>query len=131
MVQHFPFKDVLLDLLKDRTLFCDINNLTANPNDAFGAMRQEKATTHHGDEAFLLNDSDTGGLMRDMCNVLKRDPAKGDLTVPLVFHMDQTGTTSNMRWGIEPLLFAVSWLKQSIRNKRDGHAWHVLGCMHA
>jgi len=67
--------------------------------------------------------------MRDMCNVLKCNPAKGDLTVPLVFCMDQTGTTSNMRWGVEPLLFAVSWLKRSICNKRDGRAWRVLGHM--
>ena len=67
--------------------------------------------------------------MRDMHNVLKCNPAKGDLMVPLVFCVDQTGTTSNMRWGVEPLLFTVSWLKRSIRNKRDGSAWRVLGHM--
>jgi len=129
VVQRFPFKDVLLDLLKDRNLFGDINNLVVNPDDPFGVMRQETTATQTGDKAFLLNDSDAGSLMRDMHTELKYDPDKGDLIVPLVFYMDQTGTTSNMRWGVEPLLFAVSWLKRSMRNKRDGRAWRVLGYM--
>ena len=54
------------------------------------------------------------------------NPNSHDFVVPLIFHMDKTGTSPNMRWGVEPVMFALSLLKELIRNKRSCIAWHLL-----
>jgi len=121
------FKSMFINLLED-PMFVDFDNLIADPDDPFG----KPIRTMHCDpneprcEHFCAGYCSSGDVMNNMCKTMGLNPNSHNFIIPLIFFMNKTETSPNMRWGAEPVMFALSLLKELIRNKRSCIAWHLL-----
>ena len=119
----FSFQEQLDDLLNDRQLFGNVENLVVNSKkvDHFRPYKSNKSTL---DEVF------DGSWYQETVKVsLNIDPKDGtesrDFWLPVIIYVDKTGTDANQRHSLEPVLFTLGIFSREIRNQ--ARAWRILG----
>ena len=113
----FDFKEQLEDLLNDHLLFGDMENLQVNKENPFGRYPSFL-------ESGVLDDIHSGMWYKDTYHKCISDPEEQFLA-PILLYVDKTGTDKMNRYGLEPVIFTTSILKQSARNKSS--SWRLLG----
>lgn len=118
----FDMRAGLLDLLGDREIFGNLDNLVVNENDPFAPY--ENPHPNHQDE-FL-----DGTWYRDTIRRLSTSceypfDAELEFLVPLVVYLDKTGTDAIQRYPLEPVSFTTALIRRKLRN--HDRAWRYAG----
>jgi len=116
----YDFKEQLKDLLSDRELFGDLNNLVINPEDRWSPHKPPTDGANL-DEVF------DGKWHQDTVHVDVQVTVDGKLTfwLPTIICINKTGTDACQRHGLEPAIFAALLLHQSVHNSPA--TWCILG----
>ena len=117
-VTVFNFKNQLLNLLGDKSLFGDIENLDVNPDNPFGKYTSPNK---------VLSTVNSGKRYKKAYRSMITDP-ENQLLLPIIFATDETKVSSQGKASSWPLVFTTSILNQSSRNKPS--AWRLLGYIH-
>ena len=113
-VTVFNFENQLLNLLKDRTLFGDFQNLDGNPDDPFGHYKAKMIICQ---QSILVTDT-----RMHIKIIISPDT---EMLIPIIFACDETKVSNQGKVSSWPLIFTLSILNQTMRNKPS--AWHLLG----
>ena len=120
-VVSFNAERMILDLLDDRSIFGDTNNLVVNKSNPFLPYQNEH---EFADEIM------DGSWYRETIKRLKTfksDPFKEEVEfiLPLILYVDKTGTTMNQRCPLEPFMLTTAVIRRSLRT--DPTSWRPLG----
>ena len=127
-VMVFDIKEMVEDIIHSPD-FRNFENLSVDRTNPFQPKKKIILSDGiaNGEECYLINGCDAGRVFESIYESHNLDTKKGDFVTPLTFYMDKTGTSPNLRWGVEPLIFTTSLFNIAHRNKRDGRAWRVAG----
>jgi hypothetical protein len=112
----FDFKSQLQDLLGDKQIWGDPENLLLNSQDHFAPYFNESGT---------LDDVLDGSWYSSTVAALKIGKNSRQFLVPIIIYMDKTGTDANQRHSLEPVLFTLGVFNWKLRNQT--RAWRILG----
>ena len=118
-VPKTDFAHQLINLLSDRTLFGNLDNLQLNRSNMPDSLYRpyENATDDK------LDDIMSGSWYRD--TVRRMNLGTNDYLMPILLYMDKTGTDAYQRYGLEPVLFTIASLRRHVRNLSS--SWRSLG----
>ena len=116
----FNIEKYILDLLDDRAIFGNVNNLVVNGDDPFLPYLN---TTGSADEIM------DGSWYPDTLERLTEPPRQFcpnmEFLFPIVVYLDKTGTALNQRYPLEPVLFTTAIIRRALRN--CPRAWRPVG----
>ena len=136
----FEFMKQLMDLLGDRQLFGNLDNLNVNiPKHmaAEGEFPMDENTPlseidcrwepyETNDNSENLDDVFDGKWYQDTVKMIISNKKDGrTFIIPIIIYVDKTGTDAFQRHGLEPVIFTTPLLKRSVRN--SPWAWRILG----
>ena len=118
----FHVREGILDMLGDRGIFGNTNNLVVNQDNPFAPY----TPVDGGDE--ILDGSWRANTKKRLENDLE-DPFNAHLEflLDLIIYYDKTGTSDNQRYPLEPFIFSLAIIKRALRN--NPRAWRPLGFM--
>ena len=118
----FDVKSGILDLLGDRGIFGDLNNLVVNKEDPFLPYIPRDG----GDEVL---DGSWSRNTRERMKKYDKDPFNPYLEymLDMILYYDKTGTTGNQRYPLEPFVFTLSIIRRKLRN--NSRSWRPFGFM--
>jgi hypothetical protein len=115
-VLRFDFRQQLQELLSS-DIFHDMNNLVVDPSDPFGFYNPPDGR---------IGELHSGDWYRRTYKAMIKDPAK-EMLIGVKLYCDKTGTDSMMmRHGLEPVMFTLTIIKQSVQQK-NFNAWKHIG----
>ena len=125
----FDVEHGIKDLLGDRAIFGNLNNLVVNRDEPSNPERRfaPYEPVDGGDEVL-------DGNWRQQ--TLKRMTAEGvkvpfnphlEFMLDLILYYDKTGTTGNQRYPLEPFIFTLAIIRRQLRN--NPRAWRPFGFM--
>ena len=117
-VIKFDFEGMVLDLLQDRGIFGNLDNLLVNPVNPFHPYVNKTGTLDEIMDGCWYEDTMTEMLNAGM------DVDK-EFLLPLVLYLDKTGVDNNQRYGLEPVLVTFAFIRRHIR--RTNRANRILG----
>lgn len=117
-VVTFDFKSQLHDLLGDKQIWGDPDNLQVNKNQA------DWFNPYHNDSG-TLDDLCDGSWYTQTINVKAIGKDGREFLIPIILYMDKTGTDVYQRYSLEPILFTLGVFSRQIRNQT--RAWRPLG----
>ena len=106
-VTVFNFKNQLLNLLKDRTLSGNLQNLDVDPNNPF---RHYKAKDDY------LSAVNSGNRYQYAYKEMITSPDT-EMLIPIIFACNETKVSNQGKASSWPLMFTTSILNQTMRNK--------------
>ncbi len=113
----FNVEQNILDILNDRGIFGNINNLVVNTNNPFAPFEG------HGDEILA------GSWYKDTVKRLKASEFGFDefyeYLLPILLYVDKTGTTDNQRYPLEPFIFTLAIIRRALRC--NARSWRPAG----
>ena len=112
----FSVEQNILDILNDREIFGNINNLVVNTKHPFSPY------DGHGDE--ILGGSWYKETVIRMKEHLSFDEYY-DFLLPIILYVDKTGTTDNQRYPLEPFIFTLAIIRRALRY--HPRAWRPAG----
>ena len=122
-VVTFDCFDQLMDMLTDKDIVGNLDNLVVNSGDdrwkPYQSRKSDDGTYHYMDE---IHD---GTWYQKAVENMEVDWTKNQFLCPLVLYLDKTGTTTNQRQPLEPPMICPSLFKRSIRNKPRN--WRPIG----
>ena len=113
-VTVFNFEKQLMNLLQDKSLFGNIQNMDVNPDDPFGKYKAKNN--------YLSTVNSGNRYQRGYKNDKSSDT---EFLIPIIFACDETKVSNQGKTSSWPLLFTTSILNQTMRNKPS--AWRPLG----
>ncbi len=115
----FHIEQNILDILSDRAIFSNLNNLVVNKENPFLPYKERC------DE--ILG----GSWYHETLGRLKRSPAgfceELEFLMPIILYADKTGTSANQRYPLEPFIFTLAIIRRALRN--NPRSWRPLGFM--
>jgi hypothetical protein len=115
-VLRFDVRRQIKELLGS-DIFHDMNNLVVDPSDPFGMYQPPDGR---------IGELHSGDWYRRSYQQLIKDPTK-ELLIGVKLYCDKTGTDSMMmRHGLEPVMFTLTIIKQSVQQKNT-NAWKHVG----
>ena len=117
-VVKFDFEGMVLDLLQDRGIFGNLDNLVVNGEDPFHPYVNTTGTL---DE--ILDGRWYPETLLEM--VQEGMDMEKEFFMPIVLYMDKTGVDKNQRYGLEPVLLTFAFIRRHIR--RTNRANRILG----
>jgi hypothetical protein len=112
----FDFKSQLQDLLGDKQIWGDPDNLLINKDDHFSPYCSESGS---------LDDVLDGSWYSSTVYSLRIGKNSRQFVIPIILYMDKTGTNANQRHSLEPVLFTLGVFSRKLRNQT--RAWRILG----
>ena len=118
-VVKFDFVGMVIDLLEDRGIFGNLDNLVVRRDDPFYPYAN---TTGNLDE--ILDGSWYEDTVIEMIEEEGMD-IHTEFFLPIVIYLDKTGIDNNQRYALEPVLFTFAFIRRHIR--RTNRANRILG----
>jgi hypothetical protein len=116
LVLRFDVRRQIKELLGS-DIFHDMSNLVVDPSDPFGMYRPPDGR---------IGELHSGDWYRRSYQQLIKDPSK-EMLIGVKLYYDKTGTDSMMmRHGLEPVMFTLTIIKQSVQQKNT-NAWKHVG----
>ena len=104
-----------MNLLQDKSLFGNLDNLDVNPDDPFGKYKAKNN--------YLSTVNSGNRYQRAYKNMIKSPDT--EFLIPIIFACDETKVSNQGKTSSCPLLFTINILNQTMRNKPS--AWCLLG----
>ena len=125
----YDFNGQLHDLLSDRSLFGDPNNLVVNQRLVEDPELPDDTpfTPYKSTSDGLLDEVLDGSWYQDTVKVTAEDGSENghDFILPIIIYVDKTGTDAYQRHSLEPVLFTLGVFNRATRNQT--RAWRILG----
>ena len=112
----FNIQKHLEDLLDDKDIFGNLNNLVVQP-----AVNADDVNACFRPYSLNCSEVNGGNWYRETLKRLKDDPEdpfnpEYDFFMPLILYCDKTGTADNQRYPLEPVLFTTSVIRLELRS---------------